>query len=93
VVNDLSSALDAHTGQYVAIKKIRQPFGRDELAKRAYREFKLLGDMRHDNVRTTLATNIEPSFNLLRQLVNLYDIFITPSEDLYASIQDAFAIS
>jgi p38 MAP kinase len=44
------SALDLHTNQQVAIKKIMQPFSTPVLAKRTYRELKLLKHLKHENV-------------------------------------------
>jgi len=45
-----SSAKDQLTGQNVAIKKIMKPFSTPVLAKRTYRELKLLKHLRHENV-------------------------------------------
>lgn len=47
---DDSSAKDELTGQSVAIKKIMKPFSTPVLAKRTYRELKLLKHLRHENV-------------------------------------------
>ncbi|KAJ5953209.1 p38 MAP kinase [Penicillium verhagenii] len=44
-----SSARDIFTSQTVAIKKIPRPFSRPELAKRTYREVKLLKQLHHEN--------------------------------------------
>ena len=49
-----SSAKDELTGQAVAIKKIMKPFSTPVLAKRTYRELKLLKHLRHENVFTSL---------------------------------------
>lgn len=46
-----SSAKDQLTGQAVAVKKIMKPFSTPVLAKRTYRELKLLKHLRHENVR------------------------------------------
>lgn len=45
------SAKDQLTSQAVAIKKIMKPFSTPVLAKRTYRELKLLKHLRHENVR------------------------------------------
>ena len=45
-----SSAKDQLTGQNVAVKKIMKPFSTPVLAKRTYRELKLLKHLRHENV-------------------------------------------
>jgi p38 MAP kinase len=45
-----SSARDQLTNQNVAIKKIMKPFSTPVLAKRTYRELKLLKHLRHENV-------------------------------------------
>ena len=47
---DFSSAKDQLTGQNVAVKKIMKPFSTPVLAKRTYRELKLLKHLRHENV-------------------------------------------
>jgi serine/threonine protein kinase len=46
-----SSSKDQLTGMSVAIKKIMKPFSAPVLAKRTYRELKLLKALRHENVR------------------------------------------
>lgn len=46
------SALDKLTGQNVAVKKIMKPFSTSVLAKRTYRELKLLKHLRHENLIT-----------------------------------------
>lgn len=45
-----SSAKDQLTNQNVAIKKIMKPFSTPVLAKRTYRELKLLKHLKHENV-------------------------------------------
>ncbi|KAL8745579.1 MAG: hypothetical protein Q9190_002291 [Brigantiaea leucoxantha] len=44
------SAKDQLTGQAVAVKKIMKPFSTPVLAKRTYRELKLLKHLRHENI-------------------------------------------
>lgn len=44
------SATDTYTSQPVAIKKIMKPFSTAVLAKRTYRELKLLKHLRHENL-------------------------------------------
>ncbi|AAS54537.1 AGR048Cp [Eremothecium gossypii ATCC 10895] len=44
------SAVDTYTQQPVAIKKIMKPFSTAVLAKRTYRELKLLKHLRHENL-------------------------------------------
>ncbi|KAJ2230421.1 MAPK protein hog1 [Coemansia sp. RSA 1722] len=44
------SARDQLTGQSVAVKKIMHPFSSSVLAKRTYRELKLLKHLRHENI-------------------------------------------
>ncbi|GEQ68067.1 hypothetical protein JCM33374_g1733 [Metschnikowia sp. JCM 33374] len=46
------SAMDKLTGQNVAVKKIMKPFSTSVLAKRTYRELKLLKHLRHENLIT-----------------------------------------
>lgn len=48
-----SSAKDQLTGVSVAVKKIMKPFSTPVLAKRTYRELKLLKHIQHENVRTS----------------------------------------
>ena len=48
-----SSAKDQLTNQAVAVKKIMKPFSTPVLAKRTYRELKLLKHLRHENVHHT----------------------------------------
>lgn len=45
-----SSAKDQLTGMNTAVKKIMKPFSAPVLAKRTYRELKLLKALRHENV-------------------------------------------
>jgi serine/threonine protein kinase len=45
-----SSAFDQITQQPVALKKIMKPFDSSSLAKRTYREIRLLKYLRHENV-------------------------------------------
>lgn len=47
---ETSSAKDQLTGQHVAVKKINKPFSTAVLAKRTYRELKLLKHLRHENL-------------------------------------------
>lgn len=49
-----SSSKDQLTGMNVAIKKIMKPFSAPVLAKRTYRELKLLKALMHENVSYTL---------------------------------------
>ncbi|GME98064.1 unnamed protein product [Ambrosiozyma monospora] len=44
------SANDTLTNQSVAIKKVMKPFSTAVLAKRTYRELKLLNHLRHENL-------------------------------------------
>ncbi|KAJ1741773.1 MAPK protein hog1, partial [Coemansia sp. RSA 1086] len=45
-----ASARDQLTNQLVAVKKIVSPFSSSVLAKRTYRELKLLKHLRHENI-------------------------------------------
>lgn len=51
-----SSAKDQLTGMSTAVKKIMKPFSAPVLAKRTYRELKLLKALRHENVSTVERT-------------------------------------
>lgn len=54
------SAKDKFTDQNVAIKKIMKPFSTSILAKRTYRELKLLKHLRHENLITLEDIFISP---------------------------------
>jgi p38 MAP kinase len=54
------SARDQLTNQNVAIKKIMKPFSTPVLAKRTYRELKLLKHLKHENVITLSDIFISP---------------------------------
>ena len=54
LTNMYSSAKDQLTGQSVAVKKIMKPFSTPVLAKRTYRELKLLKHLRHENVSAVI---------------------------------------
>ncbi|KAJ5265229.1 mitogen-activated protein kinase HOG1 [Penicillium rubens] len=56
-----SSAIDVLDEQYVAIKRIRNTFSTKEAARRAYREIRLLKDLRHDNIITMTDAFVLPS--------------------------------
>ena len=57
-----------------------KPFSTPVLAKRTYRELKLLKHIQHENVRYSLALEAVP--NLWLQIISLSDVFISPLEDL-----------
>lgn len=69
----------------VAVKKIMKPFSAPVLAKRTYRELKLLKALRHENVRLSFmilwALHLVFVF-LCLQIISLSDIFISPLEDM-----------
>ncbi|KAE8313694.1 kinase-like domain-containing protein [Aspergillus transmontanensis] len=44
------SAYDKITQQHVAVKKMMNPFANASIAKRTYREVKLLKQLRHENL-------------------------------------------
>ncbi|KAM5518449.1 mitogen-activated protein kinase sty1 [Fusarium oxysporum f. sp. phaseoli] len=84
------SARDQLTNQNVAVKKIMKPFSTPVLAKRTYRELKLLKHLKHENVSISPCTARHPPivrFSMLMQLcyqvISLSDIFISPLEDIY----------
>ena len=79
-----SSAKDQLTGVAVAVKKIMKPFSTPVLAKRTYRELKLLKHIQHENVCPT-PPRVPPQMAHLhvpRQIISLSDVFISPLEDL-----------
>ncbi|KAJ3114001.1 MAPK protein hog1 [Phlyctochytrium bullatum] len=54
------SAKDQYTGTNAAIKKIMKPFSSPILAKRTFRELRLLKDLRHDNIISLADIFISP---------------------------------
>ncbi|KAI9167098.1 Mitogen-activated protein kinase HOG1 [Paramyrothecium foliicola] len=78
------SARDQLTNQNVAVKKIMKPFSTPVLAKRTYRELKLLKHLKHENASHSLEnfTTCSPYLHPL-QVISLSDIFISPLEDIY----------
>lgn len=58
------SAKDSRTNMSVAIKKLTKPLSSAVLAKRAYRELRLLRQLRHDNVIQMLDCFLSPSQDL-----------------------------
>ncbi|KAM9874693.1 Mitogen-activated protein kinase HOG1 [Verticillium dahliae] len=54
------SARDHLTNQYVAVKKVVRPFSTPALAKRTFRELKLLKHLRHENVISLSDVFISP---------------------------------
>ncbi|KAJ8115423.1 hypothetical protein ONZ43_g4668 [Nemania bipapillata] len=79
------SAKDQLTGQNVAVKKIMKPFSTPVLAKRTYRELKLLKHLRHENVScfSPISAINSSAVNNAFQVISLSDIFISPLEDIY----------
>lgn len=57
-----SSSKDQLTGMNVAIKKIMKPFSAPVLAKRTYRELKLLKALMHENVSIIFIINKREGF-------------------------------
>ncbi|KAI9324185.1 mitogen-activated protein kinase HOG1 [Zopfochytrium polystomum] len=55
------SGVDQFTGMSVAIKKIMKPFSTSILAKRTYRELKLLKHLRHENIISLSDVFISPA--------------------------------
>jgi p38 MAP kinase len=76
-----SSAKDQLTGQAVAVKKIMKPFSTPVLAKRTYRELKLLKHLKHENVSLPYTSPLQLSTHN-KQVISLSDIFISPLEDM-----------
>jgi p38 MAP kinase len=77
-----SSARDQLTNQNVAVKKIMKPFSTPVLAKRTYRELKLLKHLKHENVSLASPAHHYPMLTAV-QVISLSDIFISPLEDMY----------
>lgn len=89
-----SSARDQLTNQNVAVKKIMKPFSTPVLAKRTYRELKLLKHLKHENVCQSWIPYLAALYFLMltydHQVISLSDIFISPLEDMYAYSLEAF---
>lgn len=60
-----SSAHDQITGQAVAIKKVIKPFETATVAKRTFREVKLLKHFRHENVWQAQSIYLQDAFFIL----------------------------
>lgn len=88
---DCSSAKDQLTGQAVAVKKIMKPFSTPVLAKRTYRELKLLKHLKHENVWIYYRQHrVHSTYNV--QVISLSDIFISPLEDMYVITQNLLLV-
>lgn len=73
----------------MAVKKIMKPFSTPVLAKRTYRELKLLKHLKHENV-CTAPSRLDDQYEEKKsitdtpaQVISLSDIFISPLEDMY----------
>lgn len=61
-----------------------KPFSTPVLAKRTYRELKLLKHLKHENVGRLRLPHPTPLLTaFLLQVISLSDIFISPLEDMY----------
>lgn len=58
-----------------------KPFSTPVLAKRTYRELKLLKHIQHENVRLH-STRFKPISSRHVQIISLSDVFISPLEDM-----------
>ncbi|XP_035952825.1 mitogen-activated protein kinase 13 isoform X2 [Halichoerus grypus] len=63
------SAIDNRSGEKVAIKKLSRPFQSEILAKRAYRELRLLKHMQHENTDLQKIMGMEFSEDKIQYLV------------------------
>ncbi|KAJ5747879.1 uncharacterized protein N7511_009575 [Penicillium nucicola] len=74
------SARDQIRHRTVAVKKLAEPFKTEGIARHMFREIKLLRQLHHENVS---ALTLLLASHLIDQIINLTDIFISPSEDIY----------
>ncbi|XP_077911536.1 mitogen-activated protein kinase 13 isoform X4 [Halichoerus grypus] len=74
------SAIDNRSGEKVAIKKLSRPFQSEILAKRAYRELRLLKHMQHENVIGLL--DVFTSASSLRSFHDFYLVMPFMQTDL-----------
>ncbi|CAG8941122.1 unnamed protein product [Penicillium salamii] len=68
--------------QYVAVKKILNPFATPATAQSLFREIKLLKRLRHDNECCSMAVPLWIELTM-EQIISPVDIFISPAEDIY----------
>lgn len=71
----------------MAVKKLKEPFKSSVVAQHMFREVKLLKHLKHENVRQP-ASKKELRAKYSTQLIQLNDIFISPSEDMYVSLSN-----
>lgn len=67
----------------MAVKKLAEPFKSAVVAQHMFREIKLLKQLKHENVRQSASSPRTRKLIKSIQLIQLYDIFISPSEDMY----------
>ena len=67
------SAVDQRTRQHVAIKKVCNVFGHVILAKRTYREIKILRHFQHDNV-IHISDILQPKETLFSDIYLVFDL-------------------
>ncbi|CAG8069532.1 unnamed protein product [Penicillium salamii] len=71
--------------QYVAVKKILNPFATPATAQSLFREIKLLKRLRHDNECYSMVVPLWIELTM-KQIISPVDIFISPAEDMYADL-------
>ena len=76
------SAIDRRTGQEVAVKKVRDVFDILILAKRTYREVKILRHFQHDNV-ICIRDILRPKEKLCSDVYLVFDLMDT---DLHQAV-------
>ena len=79
-----SSARDQIGQQPVAVKKLSEPLKTAGNARHIFKEIQLLKHLKHENVRWR-ESNIWTDRLDEEQIINLVDIFISPSEDMYVA--------
>ncbi|CAG8340340.1 unnamed protein product [Penicillium salamii] len=79
------SSWDQVNQQYVAVKKILNPFATPATAQSLFREIKLLKRLRHDNECYSMVVPLWIELTM-KQIISPVDIFISPAEDMYADL-------
>jgi len=81
------SAIDQWTGQHVAIKKVCSVFDNVILARRTYREVKILRHFQHDNV-ICIRDILQPKEKLFSDIYLVFDLMDTDLHQIIHSRQE-----
>lgn len=81
------SAIDQRTGQHVAVKKVCNVFDNLILARRTYREVKILRHFQHDNV-IFIRDILQPKEKLYSDIYLVFDLMDTDLHQIIHSRQE-----